>query len=1009
MIARRTLAVLVPLLFSWPALAAEGLDPAQFQDPPAQFRGAPFWSWNTKMQPRHLEQLDRLREMGFGGACIHCRTGLDTEYLGAEFLSLVKDSVQRAAGQGQYILLYDEDRWPSGFAGGLVTRDPQYRQRRLVWTTRTADLPDARRIGCYEVTLGADDCLASYRRLEAPQPGCWSAWVQAAETKAWHNNQAYVDTLSRPAIERFLAVTHEPFLQAVGAEFGKQIPAIFTDEPQFAFKNALKSPRDTGDVILPFADDFLASYEQAYGQKLEDFLPELFWELPGGQTSLARYRYHDHVAERFSQAFAATLGQWCAAHQIALTGHLMAEDPLSGQSKFVGDAMRSLQHFQIPGIDMLCDRLEFLTAKQAQSASRQAGGNAVMSELYGVTGWHFDFAGHKRQGDWQAALGVTLRVPHLAWVSMAGESKRDYPAAIGWQSPWFREYPLVENHFARLNTVLTRGKPVARIGVIHPIESFWLAEGPRDQTQAERARQDQAAGDLCQWLLYGQQDFDFICEASLPRQAFQLPYDYVVVPNLRTLRSTTLDYLDKASKLGTVIFAGEVPVLVDGEPSSRARTLAYRCERVDWAPGPLLAALEPARQVRVTSQAPVLYQLRREGDRRYLFLCHTDRDRSPGTVRVAVKGDWNVTHLDTLQGSMTRLASRREQDWTELDWPMPPHGSLLLSLEPGWKPGGASLAPREWKDAAPSWIEGGKPEGSVPITLSEPNVLLLDQAGWRWNGGPWRDQEELLRIDSALRKELNIPLRSGNMAQPWTDPSPAAMLGTLELKFALRTEVALPAPVLALEEADHATLELDGKPVSAKPSGWWVDECLQKVALPALAPGTHSLLVSLPFTRKTNVEWHYLLGDFGVKVSGREAVLGEPVRSLRPGSWVDQGLPFYAGNVTYHYRLQGAGQPLLLRVPQFKAPLLAVAVDGQDAGRIAFAPYELELGALPAGEHRVDVTAFGNRANAFGIVHHTNQDPLWYGPAAWRVSGKDWTYDYNLRVTGILSAPTLHQ
>ncbi len=950
------------------------------------------------MQPAHLSQLDRLQEMGFGGACIHARTGLDIEYLGAEFMSLVKSSLQRAEQNGTYILLYDEDRWPSGFAGGLVTSDPQYRQRRLLWTTR-AEVPEATLIGRFEVKLDPDGRLAGYRRVGEQEKADWGAWIQVAETKAWHNNQTYVDTLSRAAIERFIAVTHETYFKAAGAEFGKRIPGIFTDEPQFTPKGALKNATDKSDVLMPFTDDFLASYEKAYAQKLENFLPEVFWELPGGQTSVARYRYHDHVAERFARAFSETLGEWCAAHHIALTGHMMAEDPLTGQSKYVGDAMRSLQYFQIPGIDMLSDKLEFLTAKQAQSAARQAGRNAVLSELYGVTGWHFDFAGHKRQGDWQAALGVTLRVPHLAWVSMAGEGKRDYPAAIGWQSPWYKEYPVVEDHFARVNTAMKRGTAVVRVGVIHPIESYWLAEGPRNQTQAERDRQDKSATELCEWLLYGQQDFDFICEASLPSQAGKLGYEAVVVPNLRTIRSTTLDYLEK---VGTVIFAGQIPSLVDGLPSERARKLAARCRQVDWASGPLVAALEPVREVRVTPGTNVLYQLRRDGARRYLFACNTDRDRALGKVQVAVKGDWDFTLLDTMSGALKRAASRRAGEWTELEWEMPAHGSLLVALDPGWKPDGFVPPPRPWQ-------ETGKWDGTVPITLSEPNVLLLDQAEWRWNDGPWQAREEMLRIDDALRKQLELPERGGKMAQPWTDSKPVTVLGAVQLRFNFRSEVKVAEPMLALEEAASATLVLDGKAVSAKALGEWVDPCLQRMALPAVEPGEHTLVVTLPLTRKTNLEWHYLLGDFGVKLSGREGCLTAPVRTLQAGNWVEQGLQFYAGNVTYHYKLAGQGRTTLLSVPQFQAPLLSVALDGKAAGRIAFAPFELELGAPAAGEHRVDVTAYGNRANAFGIVHHTNMDLKWYGPAAWRVRGKDWTYSYNLRPMGILAAPVLKQ
>ena len=158
----------------------------------------------------------------------------------------------------------------------------------------------------------------------------------------------------------------------------------------------------------------------------------------------------------------------------------MEEPTLLSQSYAIGETMRHYRSFQLPGIDMLCDATEYTTAKQAQSAAHQYGREGVLSELYGVTNWVFDFRGHKFQGDWQAALGVTVRVHHLSWVSMAGESKRDYPATINYQSPWYKVFH-VEDHFARLNTALTR-KPVVKVGVVHPVESYWLHLGPEDTT-----------------------------------------------------------------------------------------------------------------------------------------------------------------------------------------------------------------------------------------------------------------------------------------------------------------------------------------------------------------------------------------------------------------------------------------------------------------------------------------------------------------------------------------------
>lgn len=73
----------------YPRNREEKLDEALFQNPPAEYRGIPFWSWNCKITKDLIDwQLDCFREMGFGGVDIHPRSGLDTEYLGKEFMEL---------------------------------------------------------------------------------------------------------------------------------------------------------------------------------------------------------------------------------------------------------------------------------------------------------------------------------------------------------------------------------------------------------------------------------------------------------------------------------------------------------------------------------------------------------------------------------------------------------------------------------------------------------------------------------------------------------------------------------------------------------------------------------------------------------------------------------------------------------------------------------------------------------------------------------------------------------
>ena len=57
---------------------------------------------------------------------------------------------------------------------------------------------------------------------------------------------------------------------------------------------------------------------------------------------------------------------------------------------------------------------------------------------------------------------------------------------------------------------------MVKVAVIHPIESYWLYWGTREQTQEKREEMDRNFRELTEWLLLGQIDFDFISEALWP-------------------------------------------------------------------------------------------------------------------------------------------------------------------------------------------------------------------------------------------------------------------------------------------------------------------------------------------------------------------------------------------------------------------------------------------------------------------------------------------------------------
>ena len=79
-------------------------------------------------------------------------------------------------------------------------------------------------------------------------------------------------------------------------------------------------------------------------------------------------------------------------------------------------------------------------------------------------------------------------------------------------------------------------------------------------------------------------------------------------------------------------------------------------------------------------------------------------------------------------------------------------------------------------------------------------------------------------------------------------------------------------------------------------------------------------------------------------------------------------------------------------------------MDGETVGNIVFAPYDLEIKNVAAGKHIIEFVLFGNRHNTFGGLH--NCGPIvYYGQHYWYSTDQSWSYEYNIKQTGILKSP----
>ena len=401
----------------------------KFKSPGSEYRGKPFWAWNTRLEKEELlRQINVLKEMGLGGHFMHARVGLNTPYLSDEWFECIRTCVDESEKLGMEAWLYDEDRWPSGAAGGFVTRDPRYRMK-MVLAEELEDISAAAKGGntlsWYAIRL-EDGKLTAYRRLSDPekallQPGeiflhCY--WMNNHE-ESWFNDQCYLDTLNPEGVKKFLEVTHEAYYRKFGGKFGNVIPGIFCDEPNYRHctREAKSHP---WTLAIP------EKFQAKYGYDLLDFMPELFYPMPE-VFKRSRCNYYDLLTELFVTSYSKTIGEWCKDHNLKLTGHVLLEDSMHRQTRSVGAAMRFYQYMQAPGVDLLTEHWNvFNTVKQCVSVARQMGRKVRLSESYGCTGWDFPFLGHKALGDWQFALGINLRCQHLMWYSMEAEAKRDF-------------------------------------------------------------------------------------------------------------------------------------------------------------------------------------------------------------------------------------------------------------------------------------------------------------------------------------------------------------------------------------------------------------------------------------------------------------------------------------------------------------------------------------------------------------------------------------------------------
>ena len=103
-------------------------DRQQFKNPPEEYSAAPFWFLNGDLDDNELKrQLSEMKEKGVDKVILHSRKGCEVEYLSEKWFEKIGVILNECEKLGLTVLIYDEDNWPSGYAGGKVTgENPAY-------------------------------------------------------------------------------------------------------------------------------------------------------------------------------------------------------------------------------------------------------------------------------------------------------------------------------------------------------------------------------------------------------------------------------------------------------------------------------------------------------------------------------------------------------------------------------------------------------------------------------------------------------------------------------------------------------------------------------------------------------------------------------------------------------------------------------------------------------------------------------------------------------------------
>jgi len=878
-----------------------------FKDIPNIYRPIPFWSWNEKLEASETaDQVKTMNSVGIGGFFMHARGGLQTEFMSDEWFENVDSAVDKAEELGMYAWAYDENGWPSGFGDGRVNgRGIKYQQKYL----RMED---------------------THKHKETEICKCGEHWFY------YDVNPFYVDTLDKDVIKVFIDEIYQPYYD----RYKNRIEGFFTDEPQIS--------RDG----IPWSFVFEKEYRERYNDDILLHLEELFVEK--GDYVQTRFRFWKMVTDLFSSAFMKQIYDWCEEHGMKLTGHLVCEETFHSQLTSNGACMPHYEYFHIPGMDWLSRSFrDYFTVNQLGSATEQLGKKHVLSETFALCGHNVSFEELKGIYEMQMVRGVNLLCQHLEGYSIRGMRKRDYPPAMYYQQPWWKDYKIFVDAMSRIGMILAESEVKCDVLVIHPQTKAWTLYNDKDTEPLEKFADE--FNDVLKSLERKHIQFHLGDETLMERHGSvedgklvigKQKYSKVILFRDDVLFPNTVRLLDEYKKQGgAVVSADEIETndVVDSEL--------------------------------------ITYTKRYMGDKTVHYFVNTNNEVVE--AKVNVKGKM----LDIETGELNSFCGCHVFER---------YGSLMIIED-----GSENVACEKTEKTYVSL------NGEFDICDCTDNSLTLDYCDYYFDGELQEKNGFVLNItESANALERPVQIHQDYHVKVNSVPEKIMLVCETPEKFKITVNGKAVENTVEGYYRDKSFKCINIRPYVTEGENTISFDCnfYQKSEVyENIKKGFVFESEKNKLSYDTEIEAIYLIGDFSVKTPGKweelereavrytgEFVIDKPADKVNISSLHDNGFPFFSGTISVCGKINVFGKNPVLKLNKKGINIVTVSMNGTEKTFLWNAD-EIDLtGWAKDGENEIKISLTNNLRNLLG-PHHMGEECYAVGPRQFPKIACVWT------------------